>query len=648
MLQKRRWIGYRAMVPVILVALSGCRETSSATALVAVVPNDNRVAGGEMRGDTLVFALNAQLAAWKPDFNVDTAMTVQAFTAGDRVPRIPGPLLRVTTGTVVELRVTNSLADSTLVVHGLRPGFGVASGAASGADADTMQVRPGETRVAHFTATTAGTYVYWGRTQGERMERSEIRDGPLAGAIVIDDANVPRDTSERIFVITTLDILPDSTITTPQSDLFDLAINGLSWPFTETLTHEVGDSVRWRWINATATPHPMHLHGYHFRVFAKGNGAVDTMYAPDMQRTAVTEYLPAGATTQLRWVPTRAGNWLFHCHIAPHVVPFPIRPDSVRMAMDMSEAGMADVQGHMARAMTGLVMGIEVRERGSAPTPPVVGRIVHHLRIFAQQSSAPPVADTAYVRGYVLQTDARVPKTDSVVIPGPVLVLYRGQRTAITVINHLPEPTSVHWHGMELESYYDGVVGWSGADSKRSPLIAPRDSFVAVMSPPRAGTFMYHPHMDEEDQLYAGMYGPMIVLEPGARFDPTTDLVFMMGEAIVDGKRGETLNGARHFAPLQLKVGITYRLRFLNMNAASPGEILLHTDSVPLRWNPLAKDGADLLVARRTEQPSRLARLGVGETYDFTWRPTQTGNAVLEVKSLDADSAFRVPIILRQ
>lgn len=631
------------ILPTVLAVLVSCRVTPPRPDTPVVVPNDNRVAGGTLRGDTLVFTLRAQLGAWTPDLNVDTAMTVQAFSAGDGVPRIPGPLLRVTIGTVVEVRVINDLKDSTLVVHGLRPG----AIAATPAD-DTLHVQPAETRVVHFTATTAGTYAYWGRTHGDRMRRSETRDGPLAGAIVIDDANAPRDTSERIFVITTLDIVPDSTIKDPQTDLFDLAINGLSWPFTESLAHVVGDSVRWRFINATATPHPMHLHGFHFQVVAKGNGAVDTLYAPAMQRTAVTEHLGAGATTQLRWVPTRAGNWLFHCHIAPHVSPFPIRPDSVRMAMDLSDMGMADMSQHMTRAMSGLAMGITVRSRDGLTRTDSVGPIAHRLRLFAQQSSEPPLADTAHARGYVLQSGGTMPARDSINVPGPVLILYRGQRTAITVMNTLPEPTSVHWHGMELESYFDGVAGWSGADSKRSPMIAPRDSFVAVMSPPRAGTFMYHPHMDEEDQLFAGMYGPMIVLEPGMTFDPSTDLIFMMGLSLADGRRGESLNGARHFAPRELRVGQRYRLRFLNMNGASPGEALLHTDSVPDRWTPLAKDGADIPLARRTEQPSRLARIGVGETYDFTWRPTQPGTVFLDVKALDADSVFRVPFVVRR
>ncbi len=444
--------------------------------------------------------------------------------------------------------------------------------------------------------------------------------------------------------MTTLDIPPDTAKPEPRDDMFDLAVNGLSWPHTEPLHHAVGDTVRWRWLNATNTPHPMHLHGFHFTALAKGDGRVDTTYTPDNRRTAVTELLAPGTTTQLQWVPTRAGNWLFHCHIVFHVIPFPVRPDSVRVSL----ADMHDASSHVSRSMSGLVMGIAVHERGTTMAAvPTGGAIARRLRLFAQQAGGPAVDDTAHARGYALQQGATAPRPDSINVPGPPLVLTRGERTAITVINRLPEPTSVHWHGMELESYFDGVSGWSGADSRRAPMIAPGDSFVAVMTPPRAGTFMYHPHMEEEDQLSAGMFGPLIVLEPGERFDSATDLLFVIGDAIVNGARGATLNGARTVTTRRLRVGTTYRLRFVNIGEAAGGEALLHVDSIPLRWRPRAKDGADFPEPRRAEQPSTLRRIGVGETYDFTWRPTRPLRAMLDVSVFDLKGPLRVMLDVR-
>ena len=99
-------------------------------------------------------------------------------------------------------------------------------------------------------------------------------------------------------------------------------------------------------------------------------------------------------------------------------------------------------------------------------------------------------------------------------VPGPTLVLTRGEPVEITLVNRLPEGTAIHWHGMELESYYDGVHGFSGAGQRVTPLIEPGGSFVVRFTPPRTGTFMYHTHMHDPRQLTSGLYGAMLVVEP--------------------------------------------------------------------------------------------------------------------------------------
>jgi hypothetical protein len=81
---------------------------------------------------------------------------------------------------------------------------------------------------------------------------------------------------------------------------------------------------------------------------------------------------------------------------------------------------------------------------------------------------------------------------------------------------------------MELESYSDGVSGWSGISGSIAPPIAPGDSFPALMTPPRAGTFIYHVHNEANDELASGLYGALMVLEPGETPDP--DRVFVIGE----------------------------------------------------------------------------------------------------------------------
>ncbi len=578
-----------------------------------VVPNDNRVAAGARRGSVVQVELVAQVARWRPGANVDSMVTVMALAEGNGAPRIPGPLVRVSEGTEVRLRIRNDVPDSTLLLHGVRTGD---------FSSDTLQIKSGATRELSFTASRPGTYMYWGTTTHSRLDDRPWRDSQLTGAIVVDPAGVAPDTAERIFVITVLDLFPsDSVRNKAKDDVFDRAINGRAWPWTERLQYAVGDSVRFRWVNGSYLPHPMHLHGFHFNVTAHGDGNTDTTYAAADQRTVVTEFMLAGSTFRMTWVPARAGAWLMHCHMRPHVTPFPERQDSVRHASH-------DLAQHPLAAMQGLVLGITAVDLGNAPARSSrAATPARRLRILAQERSGPgrhPVAS------YVLQRGT-APAGDSVEVPSSPLVLTRGETTAITVVNRLRRPTTVHWHGMELESVYDGVSGWSRTGGALAPLLAPADSFTVIMTPPRAGTFIYHTHMDEESELERGLYGAMLVLEPGQSMDPVRDRVFLLGNASIRDTLRVAINGHSEPAPLDFRVGTTYRLRFINIHTAGPADVALRRDSTLLSWRRVAKDGADRPPAHRNLAPSRLRAFGVGETWDVEWTPTEAMDAVLSV-----------------
>ena len=94
----------------------------------------------------------------------------------------------------------------------------------------------------------------------------------------------------------------------------------------------------------------------------------------------------------------------------------------------------------------------------------------------------------------------------------------RGEPTEITVVNHLDAPTTILWHGLELDSCYDGVAG-GGAGNQITPAIQPGASFVARFTPNPAGTFIYHTHAADPSQLSGGVYGALIVLEPRESLD---------------------------------------------------------------------------------------------------------------------------------
>jgi FtsP/CotA-like multicopper oxidase with cupredoxin domain len=302
---------------------------------------------------------------------------------------------------------------------------------------------------------------------------------------------------------------------------------------------------------------------------------------------------------------------------------------------------MHDLARHPMSAMSGLVLGVTSSD--DAPSDRATVASPAPLRLFAQQARSDS-GKRLRAYGFVLQRGAE-PRPDSVDVPGTPLVLTRGETASITVINRLSRPTTVHWHGMELESVFDGVSGWSRSGTAMAPLVAPGDSFTVTFTPPRAGTFIYHTHIDEGPQLPSGMYGPLLVLEPGERWTPETDLTFMFGTAVVNDSLVLAVNGRREHRPRELALGTAYRLRLINIHPADPARMTMTADSVPLAWRPIAKDGAALPPALRAEGPSRLPRIGSGETYDFAFTPRQRGGITLLVETLGG--SLRVPFVVR-
>ena len=202
-------------------------------------------------------------------------------------------------------------------------------------------------------------------------------------------------------------------------------------------------------------------------------------------------------------------------------------------------------------------------------------------------------------------------------------MLRRGEPVEITVVNRLGEATALHWHGIELDSYYDGVHGWSGGGQRLAPLIEPDRSFVVRFTPPRSGTFMYHTHLHDERQLPLGLYGPVIVVEPGETFDPVTDHVLIVARKGLDPAAPNVLIPA---TPVVLnglpspqfvwKAGERHRVRLINITPDDIFNVALQTARGPMTWTPMAKDGATLPESLRQPRSAQQT-IAVGETYDF-------------------------------
>ena len=586
------------------IALSGCCgivDAQPASEIPRIQANSNQIPGGILTDGVLTIDLEVREGEWFPEDEHGPSVKVFALAEKGKPAQIPGPMIRVRQGTVIRVRLQN-LISASVVMHGMH--------ARPGTEADVLEVPPGAVRELRFSAGEPGAYYYWASAGGDTLNgRPYKEDSQLNGAFIVDPpGDVPPD---RVFVIAAWRDRP-----LPQESFDIPTINGKSWPYTERLEYTAGSEVRWRWLNPSAQLHPMHLHGSYFRVDALGDAERETVLATTQRKLVATQLIPVGGTMSMYWQPQEPGRWLFHCHILTH-----ISPDTMMLRRNAASEHTATPPNHAEQDMAGLVMGITVLPQPGdrSNRRPLAPRRRLNLVIDNQQGGANP-------RGYSLNERGQVPT--KVTAPGPALVLTRGEPVAIHVTNRLSEATSIHWHGIELQSYYDGVPGWTGSDKQVTPMIEPGKSFDVYFSPPRAGTFIYHTHMNDMAQLSSGLYGTIIVLPPGQTYDPETDKVFIMSR---NGMRtdGEfLLNGTTSPEAQQWRVGKQYRLRFININANNTVKISLVGGGVPVSWTALAKDGADLPAEQAVSSPAAFL-IAPGETYDFLFRPQNAGGMEL-------------------
>jgi FtsP/CotA-like multicopper oxidase with cupredoxin domain len=554
----------------------------------------------------LTVAIEARTGIWRPEGDSGRALDVAAFAEAGKALSTPGPVIRVPVGTEIHATIRNRL-DKPLIVYG----FGKTRG-----PSDSVIVPVNGTTPVQFKAMAPGTYYYLGKRGMDPIGFRLLEDMQLHGVIVVDPPNAPRKADDRIFAISWwCGIAPASPSGLSRCTM---AINGLSWPHTERLSYAQGDSVRWRVVNFTELDHPMHLHGFYFRTESEGDGVTDTLYPPEQSRMAVTEVIQPFATMSLSWYADRPGNWIYHCHYATHL--------SNLVALD-TENGMLDstmLSHHMSdrpHQMFGLVMGISIAPKGTNAEPSEAPRAIRIV-----QREKPNVYGSQPGMSYVLDGTPEAGDPAALPITGPLLLLERGKRVAVTIVNQSNEHAAVHWHGIELESYPDGVPGWSGSGNNILPSIAPHDSLTVRWTPPRAGSFMYHTHFNEAMQMGSGLYGPIIVLEPGQRFDPETDRILFFGTGgtaqnpVFGPFPHFVLNGQTQPEAMSLKAGTRYHLRLFNLAGDRPLLVSMSGGDAPITWRAVAKDGYQLPPSQATSRAAVLT-FDPGEIYDFEYTP---------------------------
>jgi FtsP/CotA-like multicopper oxidase with cupredoxin domain len=178
-------------------------------------------------------------------------------------------------------------------------------------------------------------------------------------------------------------------------------------------------------------------------------------------------------------------------------------------------------------------------------------------------------------------------------LPGPRIEARVGNTVRIRFKNSLPEPTTIHWHGVRVPAAMDGVP------AVQSP-VAPGAEFTYEFVVPDQGTFWYHPHVRSDEQVERGLYGAFVVRaddEP----ETTSDRTVVLDDVLVDddwrlsefaamhamlGRQGNLIlaNGRAHPVAAMERGGV-HRLRFINaanaryFNLALPGHSLIQIGS---------------------------------------------------------------------
>lgn len=213
--------------------------------------------------------------------------------------------------------------------------------------------------------------------------------------------------------------------------------------------------------------------------------------------------------------------------------------------------------------------------------------------------------------------------------PGPTIEAVEGDRLRIHVTNRLPEPTSVHWHGLILPNGMDGVAGLT------QPPIPPGETFTYEFVLRRSGTFMYHPHYDEMTQMALGLSG-MFIVHPRRRgpAEPTRDFALLVHEwkIPVGAARPDpnemidfnvlTFNGKSFpgTEPLEVRRGERVRIRLGNLSPTDHHPIHLHG----LAFRVTATDGG--AVPKSAQYPETTVLVPVGTTRVIEFVAEESGD----------------------
>lgn len=217
-------------------------------------------------------------------------------------------------------------------------------------------------------------------------------------------------------------------------------------------------------------------------------------------------------------------------------------------------------------------------------------------------------------------------------VPGPMIRVTEGDKVRIVVKNELPDPTTIHWHGVEVPNAMDGVPGVTQDPIQQGGTF----TYEFVAKP--AGTFMYHSHFEGDVQVSAGLYAPFIIdpKEPESN-PPAVDKTLMISEwRLANGHTYApmpmsgmdpnyfTINGKAFPSTetINVKKGQLVRLRLIGI-----GQFIhpMHLHGMPFKI--VATDGHPVPEAAQLTKDT--ISIAPGERYDIEFVATETGQWML-------------------
>lgn len=226
--------------------------------------------------------------------------------------RVHGPTIEAVEGDRVRIYVTNnSPAPTSVHWHGIL----LPNGMDGVAGLNQKSIQPGETFKYEFTLRQHGTHMY----HAHHDEMTQMAMG-MMGLFIIHPRN-PKSRPDRdfAFMLSEWQIKVGTSRPNPNemTDFNIFTFNAKAFPGTEPLIAKLGDRVRIRIASvAVMDHHPIHLHGYQFRVTETDGGQIPE----SAQQLETTVLVAVGQSRTIEFVADEPGDWAMHCHMTHHVM----------------------------------------------------------------------------------------------------------------------------------------------------------------------------------------------------------------------------------------------------------------------------------------------------------------------------------------